>query len=87
MVKDTIVHGRSVKFQVKLHPMLFHLIQAIFNFGPKFYIFQCSQSMNTVYAGMVYQQLRTRILYMGFRKESRVQYVTYPKDSRAHCAR
>ena len=40
--------------------MLVHLIQAILNFGPKFYVFKCPQSMNTVYGGMVYQQSHTR---------------------------
>ena len=52
-VDDSVDNSQNRKCQVKLHYMLFHLIQAIFNFGPKFYVFKCPQSMNVVYAGMV----------------------------------
>ena len=86
-VNDSVDNYRNHKFQVKLHSMLFHLIQANFNFWPNFYVFQRPQSMNVVYAGMVYQQPCTHVLYVGFSKEIHVQYVTCPKDSCIHCAR
>ena len=75
------------KFQVNLLSMLFHFIQANFNLGKKFHVFNRFQGSYVVYAGMVYKQARTRVLYAGCSKASHVQYATCPKDNCIHCAR
>ena len=46
-------HSQNRKCQVRLHSMLFHLIQAIIKFELKFHVFKCPQNRNVVYVGMV----------------------------------
>ena len=54
-VDDSVDNSQNRKCQVKLHSMLFHLMQANFKFSQNFHVFQRPQSKNTMYTGMVYQ--------------------------------